>query len=276
MVTLEPEPLLRLRALVRNRRTPPQVTSLPGGLVVRAKGRGLETADLRAFAYGDDPRHIDRNATARTGQPQIRTFHAERDSTTLLVADFRPSMLWGTRRTLRSIAAAEALSVIGWQAIHTGGRVGLIAVTGGETVYQAAAGRDRGMVAVIGAMVQAHARALGHAADPDPPLSDALARARRVAPRGAQVALATALDHPGEEFADRVAALQRRTALSVIRIADAFETEAPRGVFRYQTADGRAGAAPAHALAPEDPAGLITATYRTHLAPDAQEHQLHG
>ena len=37
-----------------------------------------------------------------------RTFHAERDRTVILIADFRPSMLWGTRRTLRSVAAAEA------------------------------------------------------------------------------------------------------------------------------------------------------------------------
>lgn len=290
MVELEPEPLLRLRALVRSRRTPLQPTALPGGLVVRARGRGLETADLRPFSYGDDPRHIDRNATARTGQPQVRTFHAERDATTLMIADFRPSMLWGTRRTLRSIAAAEALCLTGWQAIGLGGRVGLIAVTGGQTVYQPAAGRDRAMVAVIGAMVQAHARALSAAMAPDPPLADALTRAIRVAPQGAQVALATALDHPGAAFDDRVAELRRRTTLSVIRIADAFETEPPQGVFRYATMDGNTGAAPARVRVQtknqtqhqnqtknqNQPNDLITATYLAHLPPDAQNHAIHG
>lgn len=185
-------------------------------------------------------------------------------------------MLWGTRRTLRSIAAAEALSLVGWQAIGLGGRVGLIAVTGGETVYQPAAGRDRAMVAVIGAMVQAHAQALAHAMQPDPPLADAMARASRVAPHGAHVALATALDHPGAHFDDRVAELRRRTVLSVIRIADAFETEPPKGVFRYATVDGGTGTAPAQELSQDHPVDLITSTYLAHVPPDAQSQAIHG
>ena len=112
MIELLAKPLLDLRGLVQQSRGELAVTSLPGGLVTRMRGRGLETAELRAFAFGDDPRHLDRNATARTGQLQVRLFHAERDRTTILLADFRPSMLWGTRRTLRSIAAAEALAGI--------------------------------------------------------------------------------------------------------------------------------------------------------------------
>lgn len=230
----------------------------------------METADLRAFAHGDDPRHIDRNATARTGSPQVRNFHAERDRTTLLVADFRPSMLWGTRRTLRSVAAAEALCLAGWQNVAEGGRVGLIAVTAGAPVFQRAAGRDRGMVAVIGTMAAAHAQALRQAGKADPPLADALGHARRIAPRGAEVLVATALDHPGADFVEQVEELRRRAYLSVLRIADAFETAPPRGVFRYATASGRTGAAAAAPRLADDPQGLIATTYHAGLAPDAQ------
>ncbi|TXM93858.1 DUF58 domain-containing protein, partial [Methylobacterium sp. WL122] len=62
---------------------------------------------------GDDRRHIDRNATARTGILHVRTHHDERDRAVVLLADFRPSMLFGTRRALRSVAAAEALASLG-------------------------------------------------------------------------------------------------------------------------------------------------------------------
>ena len=181
MVTLDPDHLLRLRALARRREPPRSVTAMPGGFVTRARGQGLETADLRAFADGDDPRHIDRNATARSGRLQVRNFQAERDRALLLVADFRPSMLWGTRRTLRSIAAAEALSMIGWRAVTEGARVGLLAVSAGAQTFVRPRARDRAMVAVIGAMVEAHAAALSDAARPDPPLSATLELAHRLA-----------------------------------------------------------------------------------------------
>ncbi len=271
MVALDPDGLLRLRALARSRRVQLPVTALPGGLVTRARGRGLETADIRPFAHGDDPRHVDRNATARSGTLQVRTFHAEHDRMTLLVADFRPSMLWGTRRVLRSVAAAEALCMAGWQTVAEGGRVGLIAILAGEPVFQSAAGRDRGMVAVIGAMARAHAAALERADQPDPPLSDALTHARRIAPRGAEVLIATALDNTGSEFDERAEELRRRVNLSVLRISDSFETDPPRGLFRFATTSGKEGlSAPRLPPAPDDPLDLITVTYHAGFPPESQ------
>lgn len=271
MIHLEPDHLLKLRALVRRDRRARPVTLLPGGLVTRARGRGLETADLRPFAHGDDPRHIDRNATARTGHPQVRSFHAERDRTTILIADFRPSMLWGTRRTLRSIAAAEALCLAGWQAMAEGGRVGLVAVSATDPVFQQAAARDRGMVSVIGALARAHETAMMAAAKADPPLSDALQLAQRVAPRGAEVILATALDSPGPLFDEAAQELSQRARLSVLHIADAFETTPPPGRFRFSTQSGRSGVAAApRTPSIHDPLNLVRATYHVALPPDEQ------
>ena len=270
MINLDPDHLLSLRALVRAESKAGPVTQLPGGQVTRARGRGLETAEIRAFAHGDDPRHLDRNTTARTGQPHTRSFHAERDRTTLLVADFRPSMLWGTRRCLRSVAAAEALCLAGWQAIAAGGRVGMLAVLAGDTVARPARGRDRGMVGVIGALARAHAQALASADDADPPLAEALETANRIAPRGAEVILATALDSPGAGFEAATMALGQRTGFSVIRIADAFETEPPRGRFRFRTRAGLTGLAAPASNPPPDPAGIVSQVYHAALGPEAQ------
>ncbi|MEO1492189.1 MAG: DUF58 domain-containing protein [Pseudomonadota bacterium] len=244
MVTLDPGHLLKLRALARRTIGAQSVTSLPGGFVTRARGQGLETADLRAYADGDDPRHIDRNATARSGHMQVRTFQAERDRTTLLIADFRPSMLWGTRRTLRSIAAAEALAVAGWRAVIEGGRVGMLAISAADPVFVAPRTRDRSMVAAIGAMARCHARAMEAGAHLDPPLDATLEFAQRLAPRGASVVMATAFDTCGAGFEEAARALTRRCNLSVLRVVDAFETDAPRKSFRYCTATGRSGTAP--------------------------------
>ena len=271
MITLEPDPLLRLRALVRRGRHTGPVTHLPGGQVTRARGRGLETADLRSFEHGDDPRHIDRNATARTGHPQVRRFHAERDRTTILVADFRPSMLWGTRRTFRSVAAAEALCLAGWKTVIEGGRVGLIAVSAGEPVFRAAAGRDRAMVGVIGAMVRAHALALDVVEAPEPPLSVALGLAHRIAPRGAEVVVASALDERGADFPELAQQLSHRTSLSFLRIVDAFEVERPAGQYRFSTRSGRTGTAPGmNRLTEPELRGMRVTNYYSAEAPDAE------
>ena len=45
------------------------------------KGRGMSFDEVREYQPGDDPRRIDWNVTARTGDPYIKTFVEERDIT---------------------------------------------------------------------------------------------------------------------------------------------------------------------------------------------------
>jgi uncharacterized protein (DUF58 family) len=202
---------------------------------------------------------------------QVRTFQAERDRTTLLIADFRPSMLWGTRRTLRSIAAAEALAMVGWRAVIEGGRIGVIAVSAGAPVFVAPRTRDRAMVAAIGALARCHAAAMDGAARHDPPLVKALELAYRLAPRGAAIVMATALDTCGEGFEDMARALNRRAPLSILRVVDAFEVDAPQAGYRFCTADGRSGTAPPPGAVPLSAIDdLITGTVEVAEAPGAR------
>lgn len=243
-VAADTETLLKLRHLVRHipeRRLAP--TGMPGGFVTRRRGRGLETLDVRVFSYGDDIRHVDHNTTARTGVTHVRTFHDERERTALLIADFRPAMLWGTRRALRSVAAAEALALTGWRVNEAGGRVGLIAFGAGAPVFVSARGRERGMVSVIGGLAAAHRAALLAAADSqdqgDRPLEVALEMAAGLVPAGGAVFLATGLDNPGADFDALATALKRRAALTVLLVTDAFEQRAPAGSYPFVTGEGR-------------------------------------
>ena len=242
-VTLTADYLLSLRHRARRMPSPSlSDNTLPGGMVNRRRGRGLEAADIRHFVEGDDVRLIDRNATARTGELHVRTLHDERDRTALLMADFRPSMLWGTRRAFRSVAAAEALTLLGWRIVAAGGRVALMAFGAGEPVIVPPRGRDRGMIAVIGGLVRAHRLALDRTGVSDGPLTDTLDLARRVTPMGSSVFLASALDDPGDlnGTAGREAfgALDHRCPLTVLRIRDAFEVAAPEGTYPFRLATG--------------------------------------
>ena len=249
-VAVDADALFKLRHLVRNvpeRRLAP--TGRPGGFAGKRRGTGLETVDVRPFLDGDDMRHVDAATTARTGRTHVKTFRDEREKTALLVADFRPAMLWGTRRRLRSVAAAEALALAGWRVIEAGGRVGLLAIGAGEPLYVPPRARPKAMAEVAGGLSRAHAAAIEAAASgslEDPPLTDALERAVRMVPVGSTLFLATGLDEPGADFDALVLALRRRTSLVVLLVRDGFETRAPRGAYPFMTGarvGGQKGAA---------------------------------
>lgn len=240
---VDTEALLMLRHVVAAARRAgvERTAALPGPITTKRRGRGSEPDEIRPWTHGDDIRHIDRNTTARTGVPHVRTFRDEREQTTLLLADFRPSMLFGTRRAFRSVAAAEILALAGWRAVGLGARVALIAVGAFEPVFVRAATGDRAMTAAIGGLRRAHAAALSAGDAADPPLEDALSLAARSLPRGGTVVLASALDTPGGSFDDTAAALRRRIDLAVAVVGDAFPRAAPMGVYPFLTTMGARG-----------------------------------
>lgn len=241
-VALGSDGLIALRRVILQAEAAPVLANLPGGFATRRKGHGLEVADMREYVAGDDIRHLDRNTTARTGRLHVRQFQEERDRVCLLVADFRPSMFWGLRRALRSVAAAEALALVGWSVVESGGRVGLLTLSAGAPVIVPPRGRVRGMLDVIGGMVQAHAHALEAVAagqGSDPPLDQALARAGRLAPSGSEIVIASGFDAPGATLSDRVAELARRRTPRLILITDGAAEALPRGRYPVRLADGR-------------------------------------
>jgi uncharacterized protein (DUF58 family) len=210
----------------------------PGIAPTRKRGQGHEIREIRPFTEGDDPRHLDAAATARSGTPQVRSFHEDRERTVLLVADFRRPMLWGTRGRLRSVAAAEALALAGWQAVLGSGAAGVVALTDDGLVAERPRGRDAGMARVCGALARAHAIALRCRA-PLRELAPDLVRAARFAPRGAGVVVATGLDAPGAGLDSALAELARRGPLRLILTEDAFETAPPAAPLPFLTIEGR-------------------------------------
>ena len=240
---LSGEALMGLRHLARRGSAPATRTlaGLPGGIVTRRRGRGSEPDDVRLWSEGDDMRHIDRNATARTGALHVRTHHDERDRAVVLLADFRPSMLFGTRRTLRSVAAAEALALLGWRVVGDGGRVGLVVGHAGEPTALRPAGGERAMIAVTGALALAHTRALAAPGAADPPLEPLLTIAASLLPSGGHLVVASALDAPGRDFDHLLTLAAEKLSIRLILVSDAFERARPAGFYPFALPDGRRG-----------------------------------
>ncbi|MCB9547147.1 MAG: DUF58 domain-containing protein [Myxococcales bacterium] len=91
------------------------------------KGQGMSFDEVRQYALGDDPRRIDWNVTARTGDPYVKTFVEERELTVLIVVDMSGSMAFGTQGDSKRRVAARLAAMMAFSAIKNGDRVGLVA-----------------------------------------------------------------------------------------------------------------------------------------------------
>lgn len=77
------------------------------------RGQGVELEDTRPYHPGDDIRHMDWRATARSGKATMKVFREERQRQLFFIVDKTQSMGFGTRNTLKaSVAATAACALI--------------------------------------------------------------------------------------------------------------------------------------------------------------------
>lgn len=91
------------------------------------RGHGTDFDDLRHYSPGDELRHIDWNASARTNTLHTRLYREEREHRVTLITDLRQFMFTGTRE-LRSVRASLLTARLLWQAIENGSRVCVIII----------------------------------------------------------------------------------------------------------------------------------------------------
>ena len=117
-----PQALVRALELPLERRV---AHARPGDRRAPNVGAGTELARLRAYQPGDDVRHLDAAATARTGEPHVRLHVPERALTTWIVLDVSPSMAFGTAGRLKADVAEGVALALGRLAVARGGGLAL-------------------------------------------------------------------------------------------------------------------------------------------------------
>jgi uncharacterized protein (DUF58 family) len=197
--------------------------ALPGDRRAAGVGIGTELAQLRPYEIGDDVRHIDPAATARTGQTQVRLHVPERALTTWIVLDVSPSMAFGTARRLKADVAEGAALVFGRLGVRRAGSVGLVAFGGAAPRVLPPRGSKPGMVALRRTLAEGIARDGQH--DPDG-LAGALRRlARLTSLPGLVVVVSDFRDQRGWERP--LGSLRVRHAVLGIETVDPREAELP-------------------------------------------------
>jgi uncharacterized protein (DUF58 family) len=98
-------------------------SNLSGNYTSPFRGQGMEFDSVREYVLGDDIRNIDWRVTARTGSPHLKLFQIERERQVIICVDMNASMRFGTKNTFKSIQAARAAAILGWQALDQNDRV---------------------------------------------------------------------------------------------------------------------------------------------------------
>ena len=196
---------------------------LPGDRRASGVGVGTELAQLRPYEVGDDVRHIDPAATARTGQTHVRLHVPERALTTWIVLDVSPSMAFGTSRRLKADVAEGAALVFGRLGVRRAGSVGLVAFGAAAPRVLPPRGSKPGMVALRRTLAEGIARDGHH----DPAgLAGAVRRLGRLSRLpGLVVVISDFRDQRGWERP--LGSLRVRHGVLAIEIVDPREAELP-------------------------------------------------
>lgn len=90
------------------------------------KGRGMAFSEVREYQYGDEPRDIDWNVTARMNKPYSKVFEEERELTVMLMVDVSDSLNFGTQVMMKREMVTEIAATLAFAAIENNDKVGLV------------------------------------------------------------------------------------------------------------------------------------------------------
>jgi uncharacterized protein (DUF58 family) len=227
--------LVALRAAAQGRRPPRRGRHGASGQALSPqRGRGMEYAESREYAIGDDARHIDWRLTARSGKPHTKLFQAERERLTLVVADTAPALYFGTRMRFKSVQAARAGAVAAWAAVRDGDRIAALRGSAKEAPIAPAAG-PRGALRVLDALVRWYRQP----PNDDLGLAVALDHARRLLRPGSRLVV---LADPASIAAlppERWPALTMHNEVVVLLLSDPLEREPPQASLPFRAGNHR-------------------------------------
>jgi uncharacterized protein (DUF58 family) len=185
-------------------------------------GQGTELAQLRPYEPGDDVRHIDPSASARTTVAHVRQHVPERSLTTWLILDLSPSMAFGTAVRLKSDVAEGVATVVARLAVRRGGRIAALTCGAPQARLLPPRGGRRALAGVCRLAAEGVAPD-GHG--DEHALAAALLRVRGLAREPGLVVVVSDFRQDGWERAVR--AVAARHSVLAVEVSDPRERELP-------------------------------------------------
>lgn len=193
------------------------------------RGRGLNFEELRHYRVGDDIRQMDWKVTNRTRKPHIRVYAEERERPVILAVDQRLPMFFGSRRVMKSVAAAEMAAIVGWKALSQHDRVGAL-IFGDDSITELAPERSQAHMMRIFQQLQHYGRQLQDAQQGSTgKLNEALRHLMVRAKHDSLIYLITDLDGADDATGHLLTHLAQHNDVIVGMIYDPLEQRMPRG-----------------------------------------------
>jgi uncharacterized protein (DUF58 family) len=208
--------------------------SFAGDYLSVFKGRGMEFAEVREYAPGDDPRDIDRNVSARHGKPYVRRYVEERELTVVVAVDLSGSQDFGTADRLKREAAVEVGALLAFAALQNNDKVGLALFTESVERFMPPRKGRRHALAVVREILAYEPRRRGTA------LSAALERLARMLKRRCILVVVSDFRDRGFERALKLCALKHDVVPVVV--ADPREARLPDAPAVVEVFDPETGA----------------------------------
>lgn len=101
-------------------------TTVSGEYRSAFRGRGMEFDQVVKYQWGDDPRDIDWNVTARLGEPYRKRFIEERDLSIIFIFEDSPALQFGSEGRTRRQTLLETAALLMLISAINRDRVGLL------------------------------------------------------------------------------------------------------------------------------------------------------
>ena len=216
----------------------PAASSLAGAYRSRFRGRGVDFVESRNYLPGDDIRNMDWRVTARTGKPHTKIFQEERERPVLVVVDASPSLYFGTRTRLKSVAAGQFAAAVAWAAVRRGDRIGAFLFAPDAHRELRPAGGRRGAMRVIQGLVDwLNPEAVNQGIEP---LSTSLERVRHTVRPGSLVLIISDFFNLDDTCHRHLSRLRQHNDVIGCQVMDPAEQSLPAG--RFPISDGERSA----------------------------------
>ena len=212
----------------------PAASSLAGAYRSRFRGRGVDYVESRHYLPGDDIRNMDWRVTARTGRAHTKIFQEERERPVLVVVDASPSLYFGTRKRLKSVAAGQMAASVAWAAVRRGDRIGAFLFTSDDHRELRPTGGRRGAMRVIQGLVEWLNPETAH--EGHKPLSVSLERVRHAVRPGSLVIIISDFFNLDEQCHRHLSRLRQHNDVIGCQVMDPAEQHLPVG--RFPISDG--------------------------------------
>ena len=202
------------------------LTSAQAGNVKSAfKGRGIELEEVRAYNFGDDIRDIDWRITARKSEPFTKVYAEEKDRVINVLLDLSATMVFGTKKELKSVTASKIAALLGWLSVRNKDRFGILIFDGKNSYYFKPQSSVKNLMAIFNKIAEVGDDILNNASSGD--LSSALKTLKyHQKGQGTIFILSDFHNFGGEQFKN-LAALAKNNKVYCVNIFDKLEENAP-------------------------------------------------